>query len=159
MGKHYNHLLTAVWTYRAIRLALAVSFIVAGTLKLADVHAFVLTIKAFAILPSDAVRPLAVALPVLEIAGGLLLAFDAPGGLSIIGGLLLLFIGVVANAIRQGLDIDCGCYGPGDPEGEVYHGLHTTLWRDLAMLTGVLYCLLWRRVRGRQRFTPATQTP
>ena len=151
--------LASAWTHRAVRLALAAAFIVAGALKLADVHAFVLTIKAFAILPPDAVKPVAVGLPVLEIVGGTLLAFDLPGGLAVIGGLLALFIGVVGNAIRQGLDIDCGCYGPGDPEGEVYHGLHTTLWRDLAMLAGVLYLSLWRLARGRGRQTPATQTP
>ena len=157
MRQHCRTCLTSVWIYRAVRLALAASFIVAGTLKLADVHAFVLTIKAFAILPSDSVKPIAMMLPVLEIAGGLLLAFDLPGGLAVIGGLLLLFLGVVGNAIRQGLDIDCGCYGPGDAEGEVYHGLHTTLWRDLAMLAGVFYCLLWRRARGGHPLSPVTQ--
>jgi hypothetical protein len=93
-------------------------------------------------------------LPVLEIAGGLLLVFDLPGGCAIIGGLLVLFIGVVANAIRQGLAIDCGCYGPDDPEGAVYHGLWPTLWRDLLMLAGVGYCLLWRCLGGRRPFPP-----
>lgn len=158
MRPYHRTLFTSVWSYRAVRLALAIAFIVAGVLKLADTHAFGLTIKAFAILPTDAVTPVALLLPILEIVGGVLLALDRPGGLAIVGGLLLLFIGVVGNAIRQGLDIDCGCYGPGDPEGAVYHGLHTTLWRDLAMLAGVLYCLLWRFARGRRSLSPATPT-
>ena len=148
--------LLSIWTYRIVRAALGASFIVAGVLKLADVKAFVLTIKAFSILPSDIVQPVAVALPVLEIVGGVLLVCDAPGGLAIIGGLLVLFLGVVANALRQGLDIDCGCYGPDDPEGAVYHGLWPTLWRDLLMLAGVGYGLLWRRLRGRR--PPRSQT-
>jgi uncharacterized membrane protein YphA (DoxX/SURF4 family) len=146
-------LLDSRWSYRAVRAALAVAFIAAGALKLADVRAFALTIKAFAILPTDVVSPVAVALPVLEIAGGLLLLCDAPGGLAVIGGLLLLFIGVVVNAIRQGLNIDCGCYGPEDPEGQVYHGLWPTLRRDLAMLASVAYCAAWRRLRGGGRKT------
>ena len=119
--------LASVWTYRAVRAALAVAFIAAGALKLADLHTFVLTIKAFGVLPTDSVKPVAAVLPVLEILGGGLLLCDAPGGLTIVGALLLLFIGVVINAIRQGLDIDCGCYGPGDVEGQVYHGLWPTL--------------------------------
>lgn len=145
---HIPRLLTSIWTYRTVRVVLAAAFLVAGSIKLLDVHAFGLTIKAFSILPTDMVDSVALALPLLEVAGGLLLLWDAPGGLAIIGGLLLLFIGVVTNAIQQGLDIDCGCYGPGDPEGEVYHDLWPTLWRDLAMLTGVVYCLLWRRRVG-----------
>jgi len=138
-------LLASPWSYRAVRAALAAAFIVAGTLKLADVHAFVLTIKAFAILPTALVKPLALALPALEIVGGVLLLIDAPGGLAIVGSLLLLFIGVVAHALRQGLAIDCGCYGPDDVEGQVYHGLWPTLWRDLVMLAGVAYCRIRRR--------------
>lgn len=146
--------LASVWTYRAIRVALAVAFLAAEAIKLADVHAFAQTIKAFAILPTDSVPPVAVALPVLEIVGGLLLLGDAPAGLALVGGLLLLFIGVLVNAIRQGLAIDCGCYGPGDPEGAVYHGLWPTLWRDLIMLAGVLYCLAWRRLCAKSPLLP-----
>jgi uncharacterized membrane protein YphA (DoxX/SURF4 family) len=157
--RHVTPLLSSAWTYLAVRVALAVAFIVAGAFKLADIHAFVLTIKAFAILPTDLVKPFAMAMPVLEILGGLLLLCDVPGGLTIIGGLLLLFIGVVVNALRQGLAIDCGCYGPGDPEGAVYHDLWPTLWRDLLMLAGVGFCLLWRRVRGKPRHFFATPTP
>jgi len=153
----------SIWPYRAVRAALALAFVTAGVLKLMDVRAFVVTIKAFAILPSDLVKPVAVSLPVVEILGGLLLLFDAPGGLAIIGGLLLLFIGVVLHAIGQGLDIDCGCYGPEDPEGAVYHGLWPTLWRDLIMLAGVLYCLLRRVVSARpclpKNLVPRKETP
>lgn len=156
--RHIAALLTSLWTYRAVRATLALAFIVAGAFKLADQRSFVLTIKAFGVLPTDLVKPVAAAMPVLEIVGGLLLLFDLPGGLAVIGGLLLLFVGVIANAIRQGLDIDCGCYGPGDVEGEVYHGLWPTLWRDLLMLAGVAYCLAWRAGRGRPPLLP-TRNP
>ena len=152
-------LLASPWSSRAVRAALAVSFLVAGTLKLADVRSFVLTIKAFAILPTDLVKPMAVAMPVLEIIGGLLLLFDIPGGLAIVGGLLFLFIAVIVNALRQGLDIDCGCYGPGDIEGQVYHGLWPTLWRDLVMLAGVAFCILRRFFHPRRPPTSATPNP
>ncbi|EHJ47513.1 methylamine utilization MauE [Solidesulfovibrio carbinoliphilus subsp. oakridgensis] len=138
-------LLASAWPCRAVRLVLAVAFLAAGAVKLADVHAFVLTIKAFALLPTDAVKPVAVLLPILEILAGGLVLVRPRTGLLLVGGLLLLFIGVAGNALRQGLAIDCGCYGPGDPEGEVYHGLWPTVWRDCAMLAGVVYCLARRR--------------
>ena len=154
--RYLTPLLASPWISRAVRAALAVSFLAAGVLKLADVHAFVLTIKAFALLPTDLVKPLAVALPVLEILGGVLLLCDLPGGLAVIGSLLLLFIGVVIHAIRQGLAIDCGCYGPNDVEGQVYHDLWPTLRRDLALLAGVVYCALWRFFRSSR---PKLPTP
>ena len=147
--KYLTPLFASVWTYRAVRAALAIAFLVAGLSKLADIRSFVLTIKAFGVLPTDIVKPVAVAMPGLEIIGGLLLLFDAPGGLGIITSLLFLFIGVIVHAIGQGLDIDCGCYGPGDIEGEVYHGLWPTLWRDSLMLAGVAFCFLWRWFRSR----------
>lgn len=157
---HIQAVLTSIRTYRVLRFALAAAFLAAGVIKLGDVRAFKLTIKAFAILPTEAVDIAAVVLPVLEIAGGVLLVFDLPGGLTIIGGLLVVFCAVVINAIRQGLDIDCGCYGPGDPEGEVYHGLWTTLWRDALMLAGVGYCLVWRRLpRSRINPQPPVRSP
>uniref|UniRef100_I2Q4Y1 Methylamine utilization protein MauE n=1 Tax=Desulfovibrio sp. U5L TaxID=596152 RepID=I2Q4Y1_9BACT len=135
-------LLASAWPCRAIRLVLAAAFLAAGAVKLADVHAFVLTIKAFAILPTDVVKPMAVLLPILEILAAGLVLVRPRAGLLLVGGLLLLFIGVAGNAIRQGLALDCGCYGPGDPEGAVYHGLWPTVWRDGAMLAGVAFCLL-----------------
>ncbi len=150
---------SSVWTYRVARLTLAGLFVVSGSIKLSDIHAFSRTIKAFAILPSDWAMPLAAILPGIELAGGILLVLNAPGGLLVIGGLLLIFIGVLANAIRQGLAVDCGCYGPGDPEGTVYHGLWPALWRDLAMLAAVLYCLAWRRVRRAAPPTPNQGDP
>lgn len=141
--------LTSIWTERAVRLALAGLFLVAGIIKLSDVRAFATVIKAFGHLPPDLVDPTAVALPILEIAASLALVLGRRIGLHALTALLALFVAVVVDAIRSGLAIDCGCYGPGDPEGEVFHGLWTTLYRDLAMLAGAAYLYAWSWVRGR----------
>ena len=41
--------------------------------------------------------------------------------------LLILFIAVLGYGIWLGLDIDCGCFGPGDPEHDAFSGLRTAL--------------------------------
>ncbi len=148
--------LRSVWTYRLVRWTVAGFFLVAGVLKLADIGAFIGVIKAFAIAPAYFVDTLAWVLPVLEIVGALGLIFGKQAGNIIIILLLSLFIGVLIYAISIGLDVDCGCYGPEDPEGQVFHSLWSSLYRDLGLLAGVLYCIGWSyfgesSARSRQR--------
>ncbi len=59
--------------------------------------------------------------------------------------LLLLFIGVLSYAIRLGLDIDCGCFGPEDPEHRAFAGLKLALFRDFLLFIPVLYLFWYRR--------------
>jgi len=51
----------------------------------------------------------------------------------------------VGYGLELGLDVDCGCFGPGDPEGRAYHSLRPALYRDTIMLAGIGYLFLWRR--------------
>lgn len=136
------------WSYAIVRVALALSFLAAGTIKILDPMTFAVTIDAFGILPGPLVLPVAILLPVMEIFGAAALIFDIRGSLGLITLMLLMFIVVLGYGLHMGLDIDCGCYGPGDPEGEAYAGIRGALWRDLAMLgcAGILY--VWRRFLG-----------
>ena len=127
----------------AVRLALALAFLVAGALKLANPELFAVTVRAFGILPGWAVGPLSLLLPALEVVAASLLALGRPGGLPLTGGLLLLFVAVLLKALHMGLDIDCGCYGPSDPEREAFSSIRQALWRDAAMLAAVAF-LAWR---------------
>jgi hypothetical protein len=94
--------------------------------------------------------PVAVALPAFEIIAGLGLLFDIEKSLSMISGLLLLFIAILGYGIRMGLDVDCGCFGPEEPEAKAFHGLRTTLYRDLVMLVTAAFIYGWRRYRAIQ---------
>lgn len=136
------------WSYAMVRVGLALSFLVAGIIKIQDPMTFAVTIDAFGILPGTLVLPVAVFLPVLEIIGAVALIFDIRGSLGLITLMILMFIAVLGYGMHMGLDIDCGCYGPGDLEGEAYAGIRGALWRDLIMLgcAGTLY--LWRRFLG-----------
>lgn len=136
------------WSYAMVRVGLALSFLVAGIIKIQDPMTFAVTIDAFGILPGPLVLPVAVFLPVLEIIGAVALIFDIRGSLGLITLMILMFIAVLGYGMHMGLDIDCGCYGPGDLEGEAFAGIRDALWRDLIMLgcAGTLY--LWRRFLG-----------
>jgi hypothetical protein len=142
-----RHILLSVWTYRLVRLALAGAFLLAGAVKLADPAVLAVTIKAFGILPPAWAHPLAVVLPLVEVLAALGLVFDLRGSLGTIAALLLVFIAVLAWGLHLGLDIDCGCYGPADPEAKAFGGLRTAFERDLVMLGGAAFCYFWRYVR------------
>jgi hypothetical protein len=55
---------------------------------------------------------------------------------------------VVSYGIWMGLDIDCGCFGPGDLEGEAYKGLRPALYRNLILSVGIFYLYGWRFIRA-----------
>lgn len=136
------------WAYIAARLLLAGVFIYAGATKIASPEAFAKIISGYGLAPDWALMPLAVTLPLLEILAGLGLILDIRGSLAIITGLTLLFMAVLWHGLSMGLDIDCGCYAPGDPEAEAYHGLRQALVRDAVLLALCLWCY-WHRHRAR----------
>lgn len=135
------------WIYKGLRWVLGAVFIYAGSLKLMAPGPFAVLIEAYGILPGSLLMPTAIGLPVLEVAAGLGLLLDLRGSLSTIAVLLGLFIAIVSYGIWMGLDTDCGCFGPLDPESEAFHGLRATLVRDLVMLGGVIFLFFWRRCR------------
>ncbi|ABB37606.2 DoxX family protein [Oleidesulfovibrio alaskensis G20] len=144
---------SSVWTYRVVRLALAVLFLVAGAMKLADMQAFARVIEEYRMLPQAVVPWVAFLLPLAEVAAGVLLFFDRRGGLTAVTAMLLLFLGVLGYAMAAGLTIgDCGCFEPGDlPEGvEDGSALRDAFVRDVVMLAGACHLYWWRmRVAGR----------
>jgi uncharacterized membrane protein len=138
------------WIYKLSRWTLGIIFIYAGCLKLLDPKTFAVLIGAYGIVPEGLLLPVAVALPALEVAGGIGLFFEIEASLAVVAGLLALFIAVLACGIWMGLDVDCGCFGPEDPEAEAFHGLRSSLYRDLAMLAGVAFIYGWRRYHAIQ---------
>ncbi|MBI4803609.1 MAG: methylamine utilization protein MauE [Desulfovibrio sp.] len=136
--------------YHLARTGLAVAFLVAGAIKLARPEVFAVTIKAFGVLPASVVEPLSLVLPCLEILAALLLFFEVRGGLTLTAGLLVIFISVLVYALGMGLDIDCGCYGPSDPEREAFGSIRQALWRDSAMCAAVAYLYWWNVKSGRR---------
>lgn len=123
-------------------------FICAGSTKLLEPRSFAVLIEAFGLVPEALLFPLAIGLPILEILGGMGLAFGIQGSEGIIAGLLVVFVAILGYGIWMGLEVDCGCFGPEDPESKAFHGLRTTLVRDLVMMAGLGFIYGWRRYRG-----------
>ena len=138
---------TMDWLYRLCRWTLGGIFIYAGGTKLLEPKIFALLIEAYGIVPEGLLITVAIGLPLLEVIAGFGLLFDIRGSLVLITGLLVLFVVVLGYGIWMGLDVDCGCFGPEDPEAEAFHGLRLSLFRDLVMMAGVVLIYGWRRYR------------
>jgi hypothetical protein len=105
---------------------------------------FAVIIEAYGLIPDAWIMPLAIILPLLELVFGLGLLLDIRGFLAGITGLLMLFMAILSYGIWLGLDVDCGCFGPQDPESEAFHSLRPALYRDVVMVAGVIYLYFGR---------------
>ncbi len=133
------------WIYRIVRWGLGGIFIYSGATKLLAPQIFAVLIDAYGIVPEDLIMPVALILPALEVVAGVGLLFDLRGSLSLIAGLLMLFVAILGYGIRMGLNVDCGCFGPEEPEAKAFHGLRLALYRDMAILAAVAFLYGWRR--------------
>jgi uncharacterized membrane protein YphA (DoxX/SURF4 family) len=131
--------------YNLIRVLLCIIFLWSGISKLLSPKEFAVIIDSYGLAPEAWIMPLAVFLPLLEIIFGLGLLLDIKGSLAGITGLLILFTVILSYGIRLGLDVDCGCFGPQDLESMAYHSLRPALYRDFAMIAGVIFLYLWRQ--------------
>jgi hypothetical protein len=127
---------------------LAGLFIFSGLTKLVDPVQFAVLIDAYGLLPEILVLPMAVVLPALEVAAGVSLVLNIRGSLTVITLLLVLFMAVLGYGIWIGLDVDCGCFGPEDPEARAFHGLRQAMYRDIAILAVVVGMYFWRYRRA-----------
>jgi uncharacterized membrane protein YphA (DoxX/SURF4 family) len=118
------------------RLGLAAVWLISGVLQALDPDATYIAVRAYDVLPRAVVPPVALVLPWLEIAlGVLLLAGVATRAVAAASAaLLLVFVVGVVQAWARGLSIDCGCFGGG---GAVAPGETTYGWellRDASFL-------------------------
>jgi hypothetical protein len=138
------------WTYHAVRMGIGLIFIWSGVVKLAAPQTFAAVIQTYGLIPEAASFPAALGLATTEAAAGIGLLFDVQASLGTITGLAVLFIMVLGYGIYLGLDVDCGCFGPDDPEANAFHGLRIALARDLVML-GAITFLYYHRQRVKYR--------
>ena len=98
---------------RIVDLVLGGVFIYAGVLKVLDPVGFANDIDNYKLLSWPVAVGLGFYLPWLEIccALGVILRRAYPAALSIIAGLLLVFLAATIAAKLRGLDISCGCFG------------------------------------------------
>ncbi|MBN2791330.1 MAG: hypothetical protein JXQ81_02365 [Desulfuromonadales bacterium] len=130
--------------YHFLRLLLVAVFLWSGISKGFHPNDFSAIVGAYGLLPDILVFPVAISLIVSEIIAAVGLLLEKRGALSLITLMMLLFLAVLAYGIHLGLDIDCGCFGPNDPEAEAFHDLRGALHRDLLLMLAIGYLYLWR---------------
>jgi uncharacterized membrane protein YphA (DoxX/SURF4 family) len=138
----------SIWPYRTVRIFLSAVFFVSGISKLFSPESFAIIIEAYGIIPENWLIPVSIALPGLEVVLAIGLLLDIRGSLAGTAALLALFMAILGYGIHMGLDVDCGCFGPEDPEAEAFHGLRSALYRDVVMAGAILYLYGWRYVRS-----------
>jgi uncharacterized membrane protein YphA (DoxX/SURF4 family) len=131
----------------ALRVALGAVFVYAAWTKLRQPwELFAMSIDAYKVLPYWAVVVVARTLPWAELAIGL--ALMAGRWLRVSAGaaslLLMMFFALMVRAYVKRMQIDCGCFGLGDPISP------RTLARDGTLLAGYLF-LTWTSFRGRRK--------
>lgn len=134
--------------YQILRIGLGGLFVISGIIKTMDLNSFSETINAFAVLPYELSMPAAVFLSLAEITFGSGLVFDIRGSLSGVSILIFCFILVLSYALAMGYDIDCGCFGPNDPEAKAFASIKTSLARDLGLAAVAGYLYVWRFLAG-----------
>ena len=129
----------------AARIALGVIFTYAAFLKVSmSWLTFAASIDAYQLLPDWAVTPLAQLLPWFELALGLLLVsgfavrWTGTAVTLLLGG----FFTAMVQAHMKGLDIDCGCFGPGEKIGS------NTFLRDGSLVALALGVTVGAFLRG-----------
>jgi len=123
----------------ALRMALGAVFVYAALIKLETRwELFALAIDSYRILPMKWVEVVARTLPWVELAVGLGLIVGVGLRLwaSMTSALLAVFFGLMVRAYAKGMEISCGCFGP----GEIISW--KTLLRDGSLLAGAL-ALTW----------------
>jgi uncharacterized membrane protein YphA (DoxX/SURF4 family) len=134
-----------------LRIALGGIFVYAAWSKLKDPWAlFAMAIDSYKVLPLWAVEWLARTLPWIELLIGALLIVGRWMRISTAATslLLLVFFSLIVRARLLGIEINCGCFGPGEVVS------WKTLLRDGAMLAG---SLLLTTVTFAGRFAPRTE--
>jgi uncharacterized membrane protein YphA (DoxX/SURF4 family) len=141
------------------RLAVAAIFLFAAYSKLLQPTTslatnrtfFALQVDSYQLLPQWAVMAVASSLPWFELALGLALAVGYPlrAAAAMASLLLLGFFGVMLRTYFKGLQINCGCFGPGETLGV------KTLVRDGLLLAISLAVTLGAFLSPREKATEA----
>jgi len=138
------------WVTLAARLILGVTLLVAGLLKVTRPDASIQSVRLYQLLPWDLTTFIGIALPILEIAVGLLLITGTFTRISAVLGsvLMVAFIIGIASVWARGISIDCGCFGGGGAIEASKTAYPLEILRD----TGLLLTGAWTVWRPRAPF-------
>jgi len=135
------------WIIRLLRVALGGVFVYAAWTKLSQPwELFAMGVDSYQVLPLKWVELVARTLPWLELAVGALLIVGRCMRLagSVTSVLLIVFFTLMVRAYAKGMEINCGCFGPGEMVS------WRTLLRDGSLLAGSLLVTSMAFLRRRE---------
>ncbi|GAA1889379.1 MauE/DoxX family redox-associated membrane protein [Lapillicoccus jejuensis] len=138
------------WVPLVVRLIVGGVFLTFGTAKLLDLDTTIRSVRAYQLLPEAVVPAVGSALPLVEVALGLLLVLGVlTRPVAVVTALLsLAFVVGIVSAWARGLSIECGCFGNGGFTNDPVPGY----LRELAINGGVLLGCGLLLARGGGRF-------
>lgn len=139
-----------------LRIALGGIFLYAGYLKLKDPWAlFAMNIDSYQVLPMPAVEFVARTLPWFEVALGIVLiaGFFRRTATVMAALLLAVFFGLIVRAYLKGMEINCGCFGPGEAIS------WKTMLRDGSMVAGAIFVAVMSFLHRRKSVPAPDVTP
>jgi uncharacterized membrane protein YphA (DoxX/SURF4 family) len=134
-------------TALVLRIVLGAVFVYAAWLKLRDPwQMFAMSIDSYQLLPMWAVRVVARTLPWVEVLLGILLitGFWLRASATAVSLMLLVFFSLIVRAWAKGMEISCGCFGPGEAIS------WKTMLRDGSLLAAALFVAAASLIRPRK---------
>lgn len=139
------------WIGLLARLVLGGSLLVAGLLKVTNLEANVLSVRAYQLhfIPYELQKAIGYAQPFVEILVGALIVVGLFTRASAALGTLamLVFIVGIASLWARGLSVDCGCFSKGGATDDPHY------LREIIRDTVFALCGLWLLWRPRSRFS------
>jgi uncharacterized membrane protein YphA (DoxX/SURF4 family) len=136
------------WITLVVRIALAAILGSAGYAKFSEAEGLQkVAVSSYRILPQGMVGPVALGLPVLEMAlAALILVGFATRVMAICVGLLfVIFIAGIISVWARGLSIDCGCFGGGGTVSKGQTHYLREIFRDLGFLVLAAWLMVFPR--------------
>jgi uncharacterized membrane protein YphA (DoxX/SURF4 family) len=140
------------WLGLVARLTVGGVWIVAGWLKLPDPAESVRSVRAYRLLPEAVVPTVGYALPVVELAVGVLLVvgLGTRVAATVSAVMQIAFIVGISAAWARGIQIECGCFGGGGTTAtDATANYPWDIARDVALATMSIAIALWPRTRLR----------
>src|SRR3954451_23657782 len=136
------------WISLVVRVALAFILGTAGYAKFSEAEGLQkVAVSSYRILPQGMVTPVALGLPVLEMAlAALILLGLATRTMAIcVGVLFIVFIAGIISVWARGLSIDCGCFGGGGKVAKGQTHYLREIFRDLGFLVLAAWLMVYPR--------------
>lgn len=133
------------WIALPIRLYIGAVFLVACWHKILHPESFAMDVATYQILPLGLVNLMAIVLPWIELACGLLIiiGWRTRAAALLIAGMMAVFLTAIIVALARGLEMSCGCFASQSMAEDPISW--RTVLRDLGWLAIPLYVLVFDR--------------